>query len=315
MSNPQQQPPAPPPYPPYPYYQPDEDELSLVDLWNIVWKRKWLWLTLGPLAGVLGIFYSLAQIEIYRAEVTMAPNAEERSGGGLAALAGQFGSLASMAGLNAGGRGSTETALATLKSRKFIAPFLLEDERLKLLFPKEWDSESNAWTVAKKRRGPDNRPTDQEAYERFTKGALKISDDKKNGLVTLAIELPDPAAASKWANELSTRLNDYLRQQAKIEAERNLEYLNKQLEETQMIEIRESLYTLIESETKNAMLANAKDEFAFKIIDPAVAPEKRVRPKRTLIVMAAGLLGGFLGLFLCFILHFVDTAKRERNAA
>lgn len=308
-------PPPPPQYPPYPYYQPDEDELSLVDLWNIVWKRKWLWLTLGPLAGVLGIFYSLAQIEIYRAEVTMAPNAEERSGGGLAALAGQFGSLASMAGLNAGGRGSTETALATLKSRKFIAPFLLEDERLKLLFPKEWDSESNAWTVAKKRRGPDNRPTDQEAYERFTKGALKISDDKKNGLVTLAIELPDPAAASKWANELSTRLNDYLRQQAKIEAERNLEYLNKQLEETQMIEIRESLYTLIESETKNAMLANAKDEFAFKIIDPAVAPEKRVRPKRTLIVMAAGLLGGFLGLFLCFILHFVDTAKRERNAA
>lgn len=308
-------PPPPPQYPPYPYYQPDEDELSLVDLWNIVWKRKWLWLTLGPLAGVLGIFYSLAQIEIYRAEVTMAPNAEERSGGGLAALAGQFGSLASMAGLNAGGRGSTETALATLKSRKFIAPFLLEDDRLKLLFPKEWDPETNAWTVAKERRGPDKRPTDQEAYDRFTKAALNISDDKKNGLVTLAIELPDPAAASNWANELSTRLNDYLRQQAKVEAERNLEYLNKQLQETQMIEIRQSLYTLIEAETKNAMLANAKDEFAFKIIDPAVAPEKRVRPKRTLIVMAAGLLGGFLGLFLCFILHFVDTAKRERKAA
>lgn len=82
-----------------------------------------------------------------------------------------------------------------------------------------------------------------------------------------------------------------------------------------MIEIRESLYTLIESETKNAMLANAKDEFAFKIIDPAVAPEKRVRPKRTLIVMAAGLLGGFIGVFLCFVLHFVDTAKRGRKAA
>lgn len=308
-------PPPPPQYPPYPYYPPNEDELSLVDLWNIVWKRKWLWLTLGPLAGVLGIVYSRAQIEIYRAEVTMAPNVEERSGGGLAALAGQFGGLASMAGLNVGGRGSTETALATLKSRKFIAPFLLEDERLKLLFPQEWDSESNAWTVAKKRRGPDNRPTDQEAYERFTKGALKISDDKKSGLVNLAIELPDPQAASDWANELSTRLNDYLRQQAKIEAERNLEYLDKQLQETQMIEIRQSLYTLIESETKNAMLANAKDEFAFKIIDPAVAPEKRVRPKRTLIVMAAGLLGGFLGVFLCFVLHFVDTAKRDRKAA
>src|SRR5690606_29076919 len=119
MSN-AQQPSPPPPYPPYAYYPQDEDELSLVDLWNIVWKRKWLWLTLGPLAGVIGIIYALAQPEIFRAEVTLAPNVEEKGGGGLAALAGQFGGLASMAGLNVGGGGDTQTALATLKSRKFL---------------------------------------------------------------------------------------------------------------------------------------------------------------------------------------------------
>src|SRR5690606_28265162 len=139
--------------------------------WHIVWKRKWLWLTLGPLAGVIGIIYALAQPEIFRAEVTLAPNVEEQGGGGLAALAGQFGGLASMAGLNVGGGGDTQTALATLKSRKFIAPFLQEEGRLQNLFFDQWDEEASAWTKSNRRRGPDNKLTAQEAYERFVEDA------------------------------------------------------------------------------------------------------------------------------------------------
>ncbi|EDY83719.1 Chain length determinant protein [Verrucomicrobiia bacterium DG1235] len=304
--------PSPQPYPPYPYYPQEEDELSLIDLWNIVWKRKWPWLVFGPLFGIFGVFYALNQTEIYRAEATLAPNSEEKSGGGLSALAGQFGGLASMAGLNLGGGGSTETAIATLKSRQFLTPFITTETSLKALFPKEWDEETKAWTVAKERRNDSNTPTDLEAYEFFTKNSLKVSEDKKSGLVTLAVELPDPKLAAEWTNQLVGKLNSHLRQQAKIESERNLAYLNDQLSDTRVLEIREALYGLIENQTKNAMLANAKEEYAFKVIDPAVVPELRVRPKRSLIVIASGMLGGFFGLFLCFVFHFVDTAKKTK---
>ncbi|MDQ8180793.1 Wzz/FepE/Etk N-terminal domain-containing protein [Pelagicoccus sp. SDUM812005] len=297
-------------YPQYPY-PPEEDELSLIDLWNIVWKRKWPWLTFGPLFAIIGIFYALNQPEIYKAETTLVPNSEEQGGGGLAALAGQFGGLASMAGINVGGGGSTETAIATLKSRQFLLPFIETEEAQKAIFPDEWDEETKSWTASSERRQSSNRPTKLETYERFTKECLSVSEDKKTGIVTLAVELQDPELAASWANLLANRLNSHLREQAKQEARKNLEYLNKQISETRVLEIKESLYGLIESQTKNAMLANAKEDYAFKVIDPAVVPEIRVRPKRALIVIAAGMLGGFFGLFLCFVLHFVETAKRQ----
>lgn len=301
------------PPPPQYSYPPEEDELSLIDLWNIVWKRKWLWLTFGPFFAVLGVFYALNQPEIFRGEATLLPNSEEQSGGGLAALAGQFGGLASMAGINVGGGGSTETAIATLKSRQFLTPFISDEERLRAIFPEEWDIESKTWTVSKERRQDDNKPTKLEAYERFTKECLKVSEDKKTGIVTLAIELTDPSLTAEWTNELANLLNAHLREQAKTEAEKNLAYLNKQLTETRVLEIKESLYGLIENQTKNAMLANAKEDYAFRVIDPAVIPEQRVSPKRSLIVVSAGMLGGFLGIFLCFVLHFVDTAKTQQK--
>ncbi|MDQ8199799.1 Wzz/FepE/Etk N-terminal domain-containing protein [Pelagicoccus enzymogenes] len=305
---------TPPPYPQYPY-PPEEDELSLIDLWNIVWKRKWPWLTFGPLFAVLGIFYALKQPEIYRGEATLVPNSEEQGGGGLAALAGQFGGLASMAGINVGGGGSTETAIATLKSRQFLMPFIESEAAQKAIFADEWDEESKSWTVSKERRQEDNRPTKLETYERFTKECLNVSEDKKTGIVTLAVELQNPELAAAWTNQLADHLNAHLREQAKLEAEKNLEYLNKQITETRVLEIKESLYGLIESQTKNAMLANAKEDYAFKVIDPAVVPETRVRPKRALIVVASGMLGGFFGLFLCFVLHFVETANRQESKA
>lgn len=302
-----------PPYPPYPYYPQEEDELSLIDLWNIVWKRKWPWLVFGPLFGIVGIVYSLTQTEIYRAEATLAPSTEDEKGGGLAALAGQFGGLASMAGINVGGGGNTENALATLQSRQFLTPFITNDDRLKLLFPEEWDETAKSWTVSNERRGESNKPTDLEAYERFKENSLNVSSDKTTGIVTFSIELPDPEAAASWANQLVAMLNEHLRAKALAEAERSLEFLNDQIEQTRVLAIREALFTLVESQTKNAMLASAKEDFAFEVIDPAVPPEQRVKPKRTLIVIASGLLGGFLGIFICFILHFVEQAKKNES--
>ena len=44
-----------------------------------------------------------------------------------------------------------------------------------------------------------------------------------------------------------------------------------------------------------AMLANAKEEYAYRIIDPAFVPEERIRPRRTLTVLAAGFASGLGG--------------------
>ena len=43
------------------------------------------------------------------------------------------------------------------------------------------------------------------------------------------------------------------------------------------------------------MLANSRAEYLFKTIDPAIAPERKSRPWRTLICVLGTLLGGMLG--------------------
>jgi hypothetical protein len=52
------------------------------------------------------------------------------------------------------------------------------------------------------------------------------------------------------------------------------------------------MYSLIENETKNLMVANGRIEYAFAIVDQAVPPEIKAGPHR-LINTLVGLIVGF----------------------
>ncbi|NIN01134.1 MAG: hypothetical protein GTO24_24495, partial [candidate division Zixibacteria bacterium] len=47
-----------------------------------------------------------------------------------------------------------------------------------------------------------------------------------------------------------------------------------------------------------AKIEEAREDVAFEVIDRAVPPEKRFKPKRRVIVILAGTVGIFLGVFL-----------------
>ena len=65
-----------------------------------------------------------------------------------------------------------------------------------------------------------------------------------------------------------------------------------------VIELRQGIYRLIESQIEMVMLANVRDEYAFKILDPAVPaePNQFIRPKRLMIVIVGFMLGLLLGV-------------------
>ena len=107
------------------------------------------------------------------------------------------------------------------------------------------------------------------------------------------MEWKDAALAAGWANELVALANEILRQRAIEKSKANLAYLDTQLEKATVVEVRQAIYRLIEAEFKNVMIAQGTSDYAFKVIDPAVTPEKKVKPKRMLIT-AVGLLLGFL---------------------
>ena len=136
-----------------------------------------------------------------------------------------------------------------------------------------------------------------------TEEILKVSEQRTTGLVTLAVEWTEPEVAADWAGVLVRRLNDRLRERALQEAETNVAYLQSEMGSTTLVTLQESIGRLLESELQKLMLAKGNEEFAFKVLDSAIPPKQRVRPKRALTAVVGTLLGGLLGVFGVLIVH------------
>jgi len=156
------------------------------------------------------------------------------------------------------------------------------------------------------------RPTLWFAVKRFRDNIITIHIDTKRGVTIVAVEWTDPATAARWANGFVSLANEIIRTRALDESRRNISYLNGQLAQTNEVEVRGAIYNLVESEMKKAMLANGKIEYAFQVADPAVPPEIRARPKRTLIVMMGALLGLIIGTGAAYV---VDTRRSHTLGA
>jgi len=291
------------------YGQPyEEDEIDLLEYWNVIWKRRKLILGVSFAAALLAVVISLLMPNIYRAQVLLAPvGGEESKGGGLSAALGGLGGLASMAGISLGGGGSTEENLAVLKSRAFIWKFVKDNKLMPILFADDWDADAKKW----KKDDPEDQPSLWDAYRSMTKGIMNVDADKKTGLVTVSVEWKDAELAAKWANALMGRLNAYLRSKAIARSEANLIYLNKELDRTRVADMRQILFELISQEQKKAMLANTQEEFAFRVLDAASPPDKKAKPKRSLIVILSTFITGFLAVIVVFIQEGVQRRRQD----
>jgi len=78
--------------------------------------------------------------------------------------------------------------------------------------------------------------------------------------------------------------------------------------------MRKTLFDLIANEQKNVMLANTQKDFAFRVLDPAVEPDKKIKPKRSLIVILAVFVAGFLAALYAFIKEGIAKRREEENS-
>jgi uncharacterized protein involved in exopolysaccharide biosynthesis len=269
-------------------------------------RGYWMLIVGLGLACAIGTYaYCFFSPKWYRAQALLAP-APQESGAALNALTGQIGGLAALAGIDiGGGEGFKEEALARLSSREFTFAFINDLKLLPVLFADDWDPVAKTW------RDADDRPTMERAYKFFNDEVRSVSEDRRNGLVKVTVDWTDPDLAMSWANELVTRINADRRVVARSDAQRNLEYLKRELAQTNVVEVRQLLNRLVESETRKAMLASVREQYAFKVIDPAFRPGRQniVRP-RAVVLSAIALVGGScLGMVLALVL----SARKGRK--
>ncbi|MDO6678463.1 MULTISPECIES: Wzz/FepE/Etk N-terminal domain-containing protein [unclassified Shewanella] len=298
-----------------------DDEIDLRELFSVIWKGKWLIIAVTAVFAVGSVLFALSQPNTYKSEALLSPADGEQGGGGLAALAGQFGGLASMAGINLGGGGGvdkTQMAIEVVKSRQFTSEFIQKHNILTdLMAAEKWDmasdtlvydaemfdAKNNKW-IREVKAPFKPEPSMQEAYKEFNK-AIAINSDKETGMVKVSVEHLSPSVAQQWVKWLVEDINLEMKQRDVAEAQRSTAFLETQIAQTNVADIRTILYQLIEEQTKTIMFAEVREEYVFKTIDPALVPEEKAGPKRALICVLGTMLGGMLAVMIVLIRHFV----------
>jgi uncharacterized protein involved in exopolysaccharide biosynthesis len=267
---------------------------GLVAILSRDWKLIFVVTSVFTVIAGVGAF--LAEKE-YKATVQFSVvTSDQHGGGGGGGMISQFGAIASFAGVSLGGESEKFEALALLQSRILTETFLQQYNVLPLLYPKLWDPVAGRWMVT----DPKQVPTLWKAEAQFRK-VRTVVQDPKTSLVTLSISWRDPVLAATWANALVSMTNTRMRDRAIRDSERNIVYLRDQATKTQLVPVQTALSTLLETQYKQSMLAGGNDEYALKVIDPAVAPETPSSIRRGYIVLG-GLLGGvFVGVLFVFV--------------
>ena len=304
----------------------EEDEIDIRELLFLLWKGRWILVVSSLLATLLSVYVAIKQPDIYRAEALLAPVSAEESGA-LSGLASQYGGLASLAGINVGslngGVNKTELGIEVLQSRQFLGEFIYRHELLvPLMAANDWksatnelefdaaiyDFETEEW-VREPNPPRKSLPSLLEASQQFRE-IMSISQNSDTGFVSVSIEHYSPYIAKQWVDWLVEDINSEMKSQDVLEAEKSIRYVQDQLSATRLSELRTIFYQLIEEQTKTIMLANARPEYIFQTIDPAIVAETSVRPKRVVICFIGIILGLFCGVLLVFVRHFLTVMSK-----
>lgn len=277
----------------------DDDEISLLDLGVTIVENLRLLILAPILAGLTALGVSTYAIDPYFAAKTSLLPPGASSGGAAAALASQFGGLASLAGINLPVGAGQAKPMAYLQSESMRNVLI---DRFDLI--KRYEAKLK-----------------EDAREALA-AKVKITEDKKTGLISIEVTDKDPAFAAQLANAHVEELQKVLNAQALEDARDRRQFLEKQIEEAskkpyQSPVVRDAvLQGLIRQfETTRIEEAGAGNSARIQQVDVAQAPERKSGPKRALIAIISALAAGFALLLFVFVRKAMQNASGDPESA
>lgn len=298
-----------------------ESLVDFRDIWQALWRGKWLIIAITTCFAVASVFYALSLPNQYRSSVILQPVGSSGNSG-LGRLAGNLGGLASLAGINLGGSNSDDKsvlAVELVKTWAFLEAFYRDNQlEVEAFAAIDWDRENNqlildteVYDPASKKwlrdpattLGGTAEPSSWELFEVVAERVF-VSKDQDTGLVVLAVEHYSPYVAKKWVDLLVKALNLHFKEQDRIETTNRIAYLQQQIGETNVAEMQTIFYELIQEQTQTLMLAEISEEYVLKTLSPAKVAEEKSKPGRALLVIMITFLGGALSVFIVLVRHF-----------
>jgi len=300
-----------------------DDEIDLQEIFYALFEGKWIIVSVTAFVSIIGVIYSLLLPNIYESKALLVP---VNSSSGISGALGGYSSLAGLAGINlpsGDDEGNSEKAIQKISSLSFFENNIMPNIYLPdLMAVKSWNSKTNmvaydgniydtntdTW-IRDYSYPREQIPSAQESFDEFKTKHLTFSEDKKSGFSTISIKHQSPFLAKQWVELVVNEVNSFYRQKDKLESEKAVSYLNKQISMTGLSEIKQVLAQLLQEETKKLTLIEANQFYVFDYIDPPAVMELKSEPKRVYISIISALLGAMLSVLLVLINHYLFTKK------
>lgn len=268
-------------------------------------RYKWIIVGLTLVFMIWSVGIALNLPNEYKATVMLLPaNNEEKGGMGL--LSGQLGGIASLAGLG-GNTGDERVSLALelVNDWYFVDSFIKHyGIKAELLAVAGWDHrnkelvyDENLYNSSTKEwQGKGSlEPSDWQAFNEFKK-RVSLVKKKDSPVIEASFTYFSPGLASEWLNALVDSINKKIQSMDVGETKKSIEYLNQQIENTSVAEMRAGFYQLLQEQLKTLMLSEVRDEYVLRKVGPIKVPESKSSPNRPVIVILGTLLGMLLAL-------------------
>jgi uncharacterized protein involved in exopolysaccharide biosynthesis len=80
---------------------------------------------------------------------------------------------------------------------------------------------------------------------------------------------------------------------------------------TRDVKVQETVYTLLTQQLEQAKIAQARDMPTVQVLDAAVRPDRKSKPKIKFNMAIAGVTSLFVGIFLAFLLEYLAGVKQS----
>ncbi len=296
--------------------QKESDDLTFDELIGIISSKIRLILTSTVIFLLISLLVAFYLPNKFESELLVAPaNSESKSD----SLSSGFSGLAGLAGisLDSSGTSKVQEALAVLKSRKFISDFIIKYElKPEIIAAVAWDSSKDSFSYDQALYDSTksvwlDEPSDLKTAKKFLDDFLAFSEDKKTGFIKMSVTSLSPKFSYKTLEQLLLELNEYFREQAINEASKTLNFLEGQLKEAKFIEIRKSIFDLMQEQIKIITLAEGRDEYLLRTLDPPLIPELKSSPARLLIIVIGTLAGFVLSIIYSLLNHAISQSRSE----
>jgi len=321
-----------------------DDEISLIDLVSVLWKRKKMIITIVVSAMVFIVAYSIISLMLpseksflpnkYTPRSLMLINDSKSSGGALSSMLSSsgMGGLASLAGISASG-GQTYSSLAVflIKTNTFLdividkfnlverykieqSPKATTRDALKELLTADFDGESGVFSIS----FTDIDPQFAQEVVNFSVEYMENMfeelgvDKNKRQKQNLEINLKNTLQEIQTLEQETQQLGHTI-----ARGGQTADGLSVAMEMTRLqmeLEAQKQVYTQLKTQYELLKVQMASETPVFQILELAEVPDRKSGPSRGMLCIIVTFAAGFLAIMLAFALEAIENVKKDPEA-